>query len=230
MPHHYRRAYDSVAVREHAAIVHRRADAPAHAEIWRRLPNGAAVLCVVADDRPGLLSLVSASLAVERIDVTAVQAYTRQLDRGGAEAVDFFWLRRVDAGAMPIGDEDASHVLEVLRGLVTGKLTLESVASRARPRESSRPGGTRVAVAEKLDAGQAVLTVQAVDRPGLLLTITLALFRARVQIVASKVATKGGVAADRFTIAEHDGSRLSAERCAEVRAAVIAAVDSLDLR
>jgi UTP:GlnB (protein PII) uridylyltransferase len=56
--------------------------------------------------------------------------------------------------------------------------------------------------------------------------ITLALFRARVQIVASRADTKDGYAADRFTIAESDGARLSPQRRGEVRAAVHTALDA----
>jgi [protein-PII] uridylyltransferase len=231
MPPRYRQQpFDGVAVREHAAIVARRAGSAAHAEIWRRLPRGGAVVCVVADDRPGLLSFISAALVVNRLDVEAAQAYTRA-EHG--EAVDFFWVRREiehgGAGATsPLLDADIARIAETLRGLVTGALTVDDVAASARENRP-RPGGatTRVRFDETSDTGLAVLTVETTDRPGLLLAITRALHRARVQIVASEATTKDGSVVDRFTLVELDGAPLRASRRGVLQVEVLAAVDSL---
>jgi [protein-PII] uridylyltransferase len=162
--------------------------------------------------------------------VLSVQAYTRAVpDPQGKEAVDFLWLRReVDSSAhssQPIRSADASRVAAVLRGLVVGDLTVESVLRKGRPQPRAPRGATRVTFAETLDAGHSVLTVETSDRPGLLLAITLALFRARVQIVASNVHTKYGSAADRFTLAEPDGAPLSSQRRRAVQSAVLGALD-----
>src|SRR3981081_3426422 len=89
MPARYRELFDTSTAREHAAIVSRREQAPAQVEIWKRLSDGGAILFVVADDRPGLLSFISAALVVHSIDVVAAQVYTRAAP-GGAEAVDLF--------------------------------------------------------------------------------------------------------------------------------------------
>jgi UTP:GlnB (protein PII) uridylyltransferase len=72
-----------------------------------------------------------------------------------------------------------------------------------------------------------VLTVETYDRPGLLLAITLALFRAAVQIVASDATTAGGRVVDRFTLAELDGSPVLRHRRGAVQTAVLSALDSL---
>jgi [protein-PII] uridylyltransferase len=227
MPVEYRNTFDEGATREHAAIVERRAGAPVHVETWRQLPSGGAIVCIVADDRPGLLSLISASLTAARMDILSMQAYTRaHSDAELPEAVDFVWLRREGDGSPQIGSADASRVVEVLRGLIAGDLTPESLLRRTRSPGAVSKSVTRVDFAETLDAGHSVLNVEASDRPGLLLTITLALFRARVQIVASRADTKDGYAADRFTIAESDGARLSPQRRGEVRAAVHTALDA----
>jgi [protein-PII] uridylyltransferase len=229
MPPRYRDSFDGVAIREHAAIVGRRAAAAAHVEIWRRLPNGRAIACVVADDRPGLLSLISAALVVQALDVVSAQAYTRALaDREGAEAVDFLWLRRDADLAMPIRSADAVQLSEVLSGLLTGGLTMESVIRRAKGRPSAPPGAsTRVAFNETSDAGLSVLTVETFDRPGLLLAITLALFKARVQIVGTDVVTSEGRVVDRFTIVELDGAPILRHRRGAVQTAVLTAIDAL---
>jgi [protein-PII] uridylyltransferase len=227
MPWRYREIFDAPSAREHAAIVARRGTEPAHVELWRKLPRGGAVVCVAADDCPGLLSFISAALVVHRLDVEAAQAYTRQA-KDAPEAVDFFWLRRDGGPPSPILQADVAGIAEVLRGLVAGTVTLDAVAAAARA-ERVRPAGatTRVRFDETTESGLAVLTVETFDRPGLLLAVTRALHRARVQILASEATTTDGRVVDRFTLVELDGAALRSNRRGVLQVEVLAAVDSL---
>jgi [protein-PII] uridylyltransferase len=230
MPDRYLSAFDDVAISEHAAIVARRQSAPAHVEIWRQQPKGVGVLCVVADDRPGLLSFISAALAIQQMDVLSAQAYTRRLPDGRGEAFDLLWLRR-DAAAghpLPVLDADVEGIAGVLRDVITGALSIEAAATRARrSRTVPRGASTHVRFDEDTDEGLVVLTVETFDRPGLLLAITLALFRARVQIVSSDALTLGGRVVDRFSIVEVDGSPIRRNRRGIVQIAVLEAMDAL---
>src|SRR5579864_8556022 len=124
MPARYRELFDSTDAREHLDIVARRGRANAHAEIWRRLPDGGAILCVIAHDRPGLLSFISAALVVHTLDVVAAQVYTRVTPEG-AEAVDFFWLQREGVVKSPVLASDAAAIENVVAGLVTRELTID---------------------------------------------------------------------------------------------------------
>lgn len=229
MPERYRTAFDAAAIQEHAEIVARRAGAPVYLELWQRLPKGGAVLCVIADDRPGLLSLISASLVVQRMNVLAAKAYTRtRPETGRAEAVDFLWLQREAGLALPVLHADLVRIGEVLRALVLGEVTVESVLDKERPRRRVPPGAsTRVTFDAGPDDGLALLTVETFDRPGLLLTITQALFRAGVQIIASDAATRNGRAVDRFTIVEVDGTPIGRGRRGAVQMAVLTAIEAL---
>ena len=83
---------------------------------------------------------------------------------------------------------------------------------------------------ETADGGLTVLTVETFDRPGLLLAITRALHRARVQIIASEATTKDGRVVDRFSIVELDGAPLRANRRGVLQVEVLAAIDSLGRR
>src|SRR5688500_18296640 len=96
MPESYRATYDEAARTEHAAMVARRGTATVHVERWRSLPDGGALVMIVADDRPGLVSLICAALARQRLEVRVAQIYTREAGDDGPEAVDFFWLRASD--------------------------------------------------------------------------------------------------------------------------------------
>jgi [protein-PII] uridylyltransferase len=230
MPERYHGLFDAAAVCEHAAIVARRGDAPVHVELWRRQPRGGAAVCVVADDRPGLLSFISAALVVHGLDVVAVQAFTRGSGRG-PEAVDFFWLQREGDVPSPVLDGDVTRIAEVLRALVTGERTIDDVARQARAsRTQPAAGTTRITFDEDADAGVAVLTVETFDRPGLLLAITRALHRARVQIIASEATTKDGHVVDRFTLVEFDGARIRRQRRGILQMELLAAVESLTAR
>ena len=226
MPARYRQLFDAAAAREHAAIVERRARAAAHVEIWRRLPNGGAVLCVVADDRPGLLSFISAALVVHALDVVAAQIYTRALPEG-AEAMDLFWVRRDGASSSPVLASDASGIAGVLRGLITRELTIDAVVRQTGARPTPSPGAATHVTFEEADTGLAVLSVETFDRPGLLLAITQALSRARVQIIASEAMSREGRVVDRFTIVELDGAPLRPQRRGILQVEVLAAIDAV---
>ena len=85
MPMTYRRLFDEDAQHEHAAIAYRRHASATHIEIWRKLPERIVAVALVADDRPGLLSRVSAALVAHDMDVVAAQAYGRKrLDDGAS--------------------------------------------------------------------------------------------------------------------------------------------------
>ena len=229
MPERYRAHFDGGSIQEHAKIVGRRGRLLVHLEIWQRLPNGQLVLCVVADDRPGLLSFISASLVAHEIDVVAVKAYTRtHPETGHAEAVDFLWVKRQGARELPFFVQaDLTRIANILTTLVSGAATVESVLQRGlpRPRPPSTPPRVRFEGASA--QGPALLTVEAADRPGLLLAITMSLFRNGVQILASDATTQDGRVVDRFTIAEADGTPLGQARRNTVQNEVLSAIETL---
>jgi [protein-PII] uridylyltransferase len=231
MPERYREAFEPVDAREHAAIVSRRGGAPAHLEIWRRIPDGGAILCVVGDDRPGLLSFISAALLLHKMDVIGAKVFTRSAGAAnaarGAEAIDFFWIRRDAALAMPVLRADILGIGDVLGALVRGELTVESVARQSRASRPVPRGAFTHATFEDAGDGLTELTVQTFDRPGLLLSISHALFRAHVQIVESEATTRDGRVVDRFTIAELDGSPVSRQKRGVVQMEVLGAIDAL---
>src|SRR5688572_27742860 len=99
MPAAYSRAFGEADAEEHARIVLSRGSEPGKVVTWRSLPQGVAILCVVTDDRPGLVALVSSAFLAHALDVRSAQIYCRTTDGGVVEAVDFFWLRNVAPGA-----------------------------------------------------------------------------------------------------------------------------------
>ncbi len=163
---------------------------------------------------------------VHGLDVEGAQAYDAAAET--REAVDFFWLRRHGEVMTPILDADVHRVAETLRALVGGTRTLDEVVAGARPDPRADAAfTTNVRFDGTTDAGLTVLTVETTDRPGLLLAITRALFRARIQVVASEATTREGRVLDRFTIVELDGAPLRPNRRGLLQVEVLAAIDSL---
>lgn len=229
MPCAYVAAFDATAREQHARIVARRGARVAHVELWEEAPvstDGGVVLCVVADDRPGLLSQISAALVAHGVDVVHVNAHTRRRAGGDAEAVDFLTVRRVPNGdgvSAPVTRDDAARIGETLEALALGRASFDGVVRYTCAVRASAHS-TRVRF-ENDGVGAMILTVEAVDRPGLLLTLTQTLFRARVQIIGVRASTDDGRAVDRFQLVELDGSALRGERLLELQTAVLTAIE-----
>ena len=93
MPESYRKNFDGRAMAAHFAIAEARGDELVSVGSFPSSRPGTA-LCVVAEDRPGLLATISASLVLSRLDVIEAEAYTRRRSDTAVEAVDIFWVRQ----------------------------------------------------------------------------------------------------------------------------------------
>lgn len=227
MPESYRNVYSPAETEEHAAICARRGRHPAHVELWRSLPAGGAILCVVADDHPGLLSIVSAALHLHELDVTTAQIYCRQCPDSVPEAVDFFWVRAIDArSGQRIEADEIASVGRLLGDLVVRQACPDPILS---PRQAAghfdtMPLARAFFETQSLRGGKYVLVVEALDYPGLLLRVARTLHGQGLDIVASDIRTEGPRVRDRFTVRDTQGERLTPDRLAAIRAAVVEAV------
>jgi UTP:GlnB (protein PII) uridylyltransferase len=229
MPTQYAALFGAAEMREHARIVQQRGQAPAHTVIWRRT-GSEVVLCVVADDRPGLLSLISDALASHALDVTAAHVFRRDRRRAPREIVSFFWVRRDPGSDLPtaIDKEEPASIAAALEELIIEQRHRDEVPRRS---PTASPVVVRVYFDSRaLRAGESVLVVQGPDCTGLMLAITRALFRRRAEIIASEVRTEDGAAFDRFTLAGADGLRLEPDSLADVQQEVLSAVRRLAQR
>ena len=224
MPARYRQLFRGPTVDEHAGIVARRGAAPAHAEIWRRLPHGAAIACIVAEDRPGLLSYLASAFTTRSIDILSAQVYARA-NPYGAEVVDLFWLRREEGTSAALDADDLTRVADLLGGLMTGDLRMDGRPLGAR-HVASPESATLVRFEEVPESGPATLSLETVERPGLFRAVTTALLDANVRIIASKRAGgQGARVVHRFSLAEHDGSTPDQYRRGLLQAEVLRVVE-----
>jgi [protein-PII] uridylyltransferase len=174
---------------------------------------------VVAPDRPGLLPLVTGTLALHRLDVRSASVFSR-----GTTAVT---VCRVAPrfGSLP----DWAVVQGDLRRALAGELDLPAVlaareaaylARRARP--AAPP---LVRLLDDASASATVLEVHAADGLGVLHRITSALARAGLDVRTAHISTLGADVVDAFYVVGPDGGKVVDPALRErVREQVLAAL------
>jgi UTP:GlnB (protein PII) uridylyltransferase len=216
MPGAYARSFTRDEVAAHARIVARRGTVLAHAELCQSVHGS--LVCVVADDRPGLLAILTDALLVQGIGIRSAQVYCRARPDGATEAVDFLELQpgRVGSGF------EASELETFVQTL--NELIAEDIQASARPSRAPVP---RVPAArayfelEPLRRNQYVLLVEAPDSQGLLHGITSALHSQGVRILSCQIGTEAGTARDRFELVSVSGERLTAVELCDLQLAVL---------
>jgi UTP:GlnB (protein PII) uridylyltransferase len=221
MPALYARAVDSSEVAEHARIVAGRGSRLVHAEACRK--GRVSVLCLVADDRPGLLSLVTDALLVHGFGIRRAQAYCRKHADGRTEAIDFLELQRSGAGSSV--EVDASEVaafVQTLTELIVEDVPLSraSVAARTSAEVRTRAYFDIAALVR----GQYVLLVEAPDSPGLLHAITSALCAQGAVISGCQIDTEAGFARDRFQLELAGPAAATSPELCDIQLAVLSAL------
>ena len=140
MPAVYGRLYAAAEMAEHAAIVSRRGAKPVHAELWQSAKGP--ILCVVAEDRPGLLALITDALLLQGAAIQSARAFCREFVQRPAEAVD-------SPGCASLVIPTTSRFSSTAMGcshspsLSTSSSPKTQLNEPLRPRTASRPGRPR---------------------------------------------------------------------------------------
>jgi len=224
MPAVYERLYGAAEAAEHAAIVARRGSSLVHAEPWHS-PKGP-LLCVVAEDRPGLLAHVTDALLAQGMAIQSARAFCRQVSKDKFEAVDFLGLRALggpdDTAALLEGDALAAFA-QNLNELIAKDTTASTAGT------PSAEGGpiTRVYFErQSLEDGGYLLVVDAPDSDGLLHAVSSALHAKGMRILACEIRTVGGRANDRFEVEPNSRRALKDSELCDVQLAVFSALPS----
>jgi [protein-PII] uridylyltransferase len=230
MPAPYLASFDADARKVHAGIASRRMHSATRLEVWKVLPERVVGICIVADDRPGLLLQISAALLASEIDVIAAHAYCRRPPDRASEAVDFLWIRRLPRSNGTVGRiraRDVAVMGEMVDALVRGDAQFDGALHFARALRTAS-ASTRVRFEQGEEEGTMMLIVEATDQPGLLLVVTKAIFQAGLQILGLRATSEHGCALDRFHLAEVDGRPLVRERLLGLQADIFASLEEAE--
>jgi [protein-PII] uridylyltransferase len=230
MPDRYLLANGPESIGHHARAVAQRGATAAHvARVPSRHPE-AAELCVVADDRPGLLECIAAAITGSRLEVLAAQVYSRAVG-GRSEAVDVFWVRDREGGTEGV-ERALPRLADDLRGVCSGAMDptdlLRTRTGSASPwRERPSPAvPTEILLDDRASPRHTIVEVFAKDRPGLLYTLSRALHGLGLSIALSKINTEGTRAADVFYVSDVDGAKVSGgTRHQEIHDALVRAIE-----
>jgi [protein-PII] uridylyltransferase len=228
MPDRYVRDFEHAAIEQHAAAWSARGDRVASVTRFSSRDPAGDALCLIAEDRPGLLSMFAAAFVCMELDVVAAKVYTRRPRGRPAEAVDLFWVQRAgrDGDAARIGADDVARLQARLTEILQNPAAVVDLFRCSEQRARTSPGSTVVRFIEGRTGALSTLEIEAEDRFGLLLALARALYDQRATIESSEIRTKRHRVLDVFSIAEHDGSPISAERRLEIQVAVLAAIDA----
>jgi [protein-PII] uridylyltransferase len=229
LPERYFLANRPESIVHHARVVEERAGRGACvARVPSRHPE-AAELCVVADDRPGLLASIAAALTASRLEVLNAEVYSHPVG-AEREALDLFWVRDRDGGTA--GVEQALPRLardldDVCSGRVGPAELLRLRTGSTSPwRERPSPAvPTEILFDDRASTRHTVVEVYAKDRAGLLYTLAQALHELGLTITLSKIHTEGARVADVFYVSELGGGKVApGARHDEIREALVRAV------
>jgi [protein-PII] uridylyltransferase len=228
LPERYLLANRPESIVQHARAVSERGGRSAHVvQVSSRHPE-AAELCIVADDRPGLLESIAAAITASRLEVLTAEVYSHPVG-AEREALDIFWVRDRDGGTEGVEQalpRLARDLEDVCSGQIAPAELLRARTGSASPwRERPSPAvPTEILFDNRASPRHTVVEVYTKDRPGLLYTLAHALHELRLSIAISKINTEGTRIADVFYVRELDGAKLApGARHQEIREALVRA-------
>jgi [protein-PII] uridylyltransferase len=211
MPERYTFANDPSHIVEHAKFVFENAGSKARVRtVNLELPYGE--FAFLADDRPGLLAMIAASIAAAHVEVIAAQIYSFIDEQGRPRALDLFWVNagdRIRTGKTLTQRFEQNLTKLLDQGTESIEMTLKSSnhgrwASRVTPAVT-----TMVSIDNRVATRETVLEVITRDRPGLLFELASTIQRCGLVISLAKINTEGHQVADVFYVSEPGGGKVT---------------------
>jgi len=188
-------------------------------------------LAFIADDRPGLLAMVTATLTAARFKVISAQVYTWVDTFGRTRALDLFWVRGSTTDAVISGtnrlERDFSRLLSqelTPADLVTGGARNSRWSDRPTPKVH-----TDVNVDNRCATRDTVIEVTTRDQLGLLFWLSHTLQSLGLTISLAKINTEGTQVADVFYVTDAQGAKVTdPTRIEEIKTRILTTVARLE--
>ncbi len=175
---------------------------------------------VCAKDRPGLFSKIAGVFTLNNIDILDAQVYTWRNNI----ALDIFKVKPPPDRIFE--NEKWEQAEENLKSVLSGTLDLAAVLGKKMPAfRSIRPYASekphQIVVDNKSSSFFTIIEVYSYDFPGLLFSITDALFRCRLDVWVAKIATNVDQVVDVFYVRDFDGQKVdSTEQVSAIKKAI----------
>ena len=190
-------------------------------DIRRSTDADTRTVTICAKDRPGLISRIAGVFTLNNIDILDVQVFTW---RNGI-ALDIFEVKPPPDQIME--DEKWKLAENKLAAALSDELNLASALKKKGPifgqfgqRLARKPH--RVRVDNKSSSFFTIIEVFTYDFPGLLFSITDALFNCGLNIWVAKIATKADQVVDVFYVWDLNGQKIDEpDQVAEIKAAIL---------
>jgi [protein-PII] uridylyltransferase len=186
-------------------------------------------LWVVADDRPGLLALITATLSHAKLRVRSAQVYSWLGQDGFSRSLDIFWVRGPEEAhalrrLLPALERDLERLLA---GQVDPRELAEwALSGHPRARGPAAPTiETRVSIDNHTATNHTVIEVITRDRAGLLFLLSQTIQRAGLSIWFAKINTEGQRVVDVFYVSDEQRAKVAPERIREIKQALLAATE-----
>jgi [protein-PII] uridylyltransferase len=186
----------------------------------------------IADDRPGLLAMITATLASVRCKILSAQVYNYVDTFGRTRALDLFWVR---SGTSPVAVQNAVPKIErEFQRLLSQELTPAELVTGGSKRStfSDRPApaiATDVNVDNRVSQNQSVIEVTTRDQIGLLFWLSHTLQLLGLQISLAKINTEGNQVADVFYVTDANGAKVTdPERIETIKTRICSMIVHLD--
>jgi [protein-PII] uridylyltransferase len=191
--------------------------------VWRVVQtpdSNSRTVTICAKDRPGLISKIAGTFTLNSLDILNVQVFTWRNNI----ALDIFEVK-------PPPDQifeakTWERAAKQLRSALVGELDLtEALSENMNVYRSTklRPGQRphKIVLDNNSSSFFTIVEVFAYDFPGLLYSITDALFRCRLDVWVAKISTKVDQVVDVFYVRDFDGQKVdSPDQVAAVKAAI----------
>ena len=191
--------------------------------VWRVVQtpdSNSRTVTICAKDRPGLISKIAGTFTLNRLDILNVQVFTWRNNI----ALDIFEVKPPPDRIFEA--KTWERAAKQLRSALVDELDLTAALSEnmnvyrsGKLRPGHRPH--KIVLDNNSSSFFTIVEVFAYDFPGLLYSITDALFRCRLDVWVAKISTKVDQVVDVFYVRDFDGQKVdSPDQVAAVKAAV----------
>ncbi len=205
---------------EHIKLYDQLGDSEFIWDIKRPADAGTRTVTICAKDRPGLISRIAGVFTLHNINILDVQVFTWRNNI----ALDIFKVKPppdqiMEAEKWKRAEKKLGAALSDRLNLVTALKKKGSVFGQFSQRVSRRPH--RVRVDNKSSSFFTIIEVFTYDFPGLLFSITDALFNCGLNIWVAKIATKADQVVDVFYVWDLNGQKIDEpDQVAKIKTAI----------